>query len=179
VLGPFGDWLERLRSRGVEISEVSVPDAPRALHAYMVLTSVAALAWLEPWVRSGRGGDELTRRHAYGIRLRDHDTDPLAKADDVRRRLITQVRKALDDCPLVVSPTMPTTAPLLDGEITPEDLADPLAAPYTDCWTVVANLAGLPALSVPAPTAALPAGAMLMGPPGSDATLLASAARWA
>ncbi|MGB7447924.1 MAG: amidase, partial [Ornithinimicrobium sp.] len=176
VLGPFGEWLERLRGHGVEVCEVSVPDAPRALQAYMVLTSVAALAWLEPWVRSGRAGEEMTRRHEYGIRLREHDTDALAKADTVRRRLIAQVRSVFEECPVVVSPTMPTTAPLLDGEITAEDLADPLAAPYTDCWTVVANLAGVPALSVPAPTDGLPAGAMLMGQPATEATLLGSAA---
>jgi aspartyl-tRNA(Asn)/glutamyl-tRNA(Gln) amidotransferase subunit A len=41
---------------------------------------------------------------------------------------------------------------------------------------VVANLAGIPALSVPAPVDGLPVGTMLMGAPGSDADLLALAA---
>ncbi|MGB5934817.1 MAG: amidase family protein, partial [Ornithinimicrobium sp.] len=132
--------------------------------------------WLEPWVRSGRAGDELIRRYDYGRRLRDHDSAALAGAAQVQRRVRDQVTSAFVRHEVLVSPTMPTTAPLLDGEITPEELADPLAAPYTDCWTVVANLAGVPALSVPAPTSGLPVGAMLMGRPGCDTDLLALAA---
>ncbi len=172
VLASFEAWLAGLRERGVEVCRVSVPEAPRALSAYMRLTSVAALGWLGPWVRSGRAGEELVRRYEYGLRLRDHDPGALAGALEVQRRVRDQVCTALVCYEVLVSPTMPTTAPLLDGEITPEELADPLAAPYTDCWTVVANLAGVPALSVPAPTDDLPVGAMLMGRPGGDADLL-------
>ncbi|MBA2696317.1 MAG: amidase [Actinobacteria bacterium] len=175
VLGSFEAWLDRLRDHGVEVCRVSVPEAHRALSAYMRLTSVAALDWLEPWVRSGRAGEELVRRYDYGRRLRDHDSAALAGAAQVQRRVRDQVISALVRHEVLVSPTMPTTAPLLDGEITPEELADPLAAPYTDCWTVVANLAGVPALSVPAPSSGLPVGAMLMGRPGCDADLLALA----
>ncbi len=175
VLIPFKAWLHRLRDRGIEVRRVSVSEAPRALSAYMRLTSVAALTWLEPWVRSGRAGDELIRRYEYGLRVRDQDPHSLAGAAEVQRRLRDQVVSALVRHEVLVSPTMPTTAPLLNGEIAPRELADPLAAPYTDCWTVVANLAGVPALSVPAPTNGLPAGAMLMGRPGSDADLLALA----
>lgn len=175
VVAAFEDWLAVLRDQGIEVCRVSVPDAPRALSAYMRLTSVAALDWLGPWVRSGRAGEELVRRHVYGLRLRDHDPESVAGAVEVQRRVRDQVITALVRCEVLVSPTMPTTAPLLDGEITPEELADPLAAPYTDCWTVIANLAGVPALSVPAPTDGLPVGAMLMGRPGDDAHLLALA----
>ncbi|HKJ12774.1 MAG TPA: amidase [Ornithinimicrobium sp.] len=177
VLEPFRAWLDVLARHGVEVCEVSVPDAPHALDAYMVLTSVAALEWLAPWVRTGRAGEELTRRHEYAEQVRDADPGALQQADERRRRLTAQMRDALRRCPVLVSPTMPTTAPLLHGEVSAEDLADPLAAPYTDCWTVVANLTGLPALSVPAPTTGLPTGAMLMGSPGTDAALLQLAGR--
>ena len=75
---------------------------------------------------------------------------------------------------------MPTTAPLLAPAGPPTaEVADPLAAPYTDCWTVVANLCGLPAISVPAGRSAadgLPVGVMLTGRAGSDALLLDLAA---
>lgn len=142
----------------------------------MTLTSFAALAWLEPYVTSGRAGEELLRRHAYAVELREHGLDTLAEAANLQHRLRTQVDEALKHADVLVSPTMPTSAPLLHGSITPEDLADPLADPYTDCWTVVANLAGVPALSVPCPTDGLPVGAMLMGGAGRDRDLLTLAA---
>jgi aspartyl-tRNA(Asn)/glutamyl-tRNA(Gln) amidotransferase subunit A len=96
-----------------------------------------------------------------------------------QQSLESQIGKALAECDVLLSPTMPTTAPLLEGHITPEDLADPLAAPYTDCWTVVANLVGLPALSLPSGRShvdGMPVGTMLMGQPRSDALLLRVAA---
>jgi aspartyl-tRNA(Asn)/glutamyl-tRNA(Gln) amidotransferase subunit A len=74
---------------------------------------------------------------------------------------------------------MPTTAPVLEGHVAPEDLANPVAAPYTDCWTVVANLTGLPALSLPSGRSGddgMPVGTMLMGAPRSDHALLRVAA---
>lgn len=171
VLAAFEGWLDRLRARGVHVERVSLPDAPSALSAYMHLTSVAALDWLGPWVATGHAGPEVLRRAEYGRSLLAHPA--LTEAEAVRSRLVEQVQSAQDRHGLLVSPTMPTVAPLLDGETTPEELTDPMAAPYTDCWTVVANLAGVPAISVPAPSPGLPIGAMVMAPSGSDSSLLA------
>jgi aspartyl-tRNA(Asn)/glutamyl-tRNA(Gln) amidotransferase subunit A len=176
VLAAFDSWLDGLRRHGVEVLRVSVPDAPGALAAYMTLTSFAALTWLEPYVTSGLAGEELLRRHRYALDLREHGLDTLAEAANLQHRLRAQVDEALKHADVLVSPTMPTSAPLLHGAITPEELADPLADPYTDCWTVVANLAGVPALSVPCPTDGLPVGAMLMGGAGTDSDLLTLAA---
>lgn len=171
VLAAFEAWVAGLE--GVEVRRVSVPDGPRALAAYMTLTSVAALSWLDPWVETGLAGDEVVRRLAHGRAL--VGSADLEQAVGVRARLQRQVSQALAEVDVLVSPTMPTVAPPLAGEITAAELADPMSAPYTDCWTVVANLTGLPALSVPAPAAGLPVGAMLIGRPGSDADLLALA----
>ncbi|MGJ9423548.1 amidase [Aeromicrobium sp. CF3.5] len=173
----FTAWLRVVASTGVEIVTVSVPDAPHALDAYMTTTSVAALDWLDPWLASGRAGEEVVRRADYGARLLEGGGERVAWAEHMTTRVREQVADALTDVDVLVSPTMPTVAPLLVGPVTPEELADPLAAPYTDCWTVVANLAGVPALSVPMATDGLPIGAMLMGRPGGDAALLDLAIR--
>ena len=171
VLRAFDAWVAGLRGLDVEVVRVSVPDAAAALSAYMTLTSVASVDWLAPRVATGLAGEEVVRRYELGLAVRDGDPAAVARASGVRDRLRAQVGAALRDADVLLSPTMPTPAPLLAGEITPEELADPMSAPYTDCWTVVANLAGLPALSVPAPVEGLPVGAMLMGRPGSDADL--------
>ncbi|MDT4903031.1 MAG: aspartyl-tRNA(Asn)/glutamyl-tRNA(Gln) amidotransferase subunit [Pseudonocardiales bacterium] len=171
-----------LRRLGVEIISVSVPDSPRALGAYMKITSAACVPLLEPYVRTGQAGDEVVRRWQIGrALLGPGGADELADAFAVQQRLAEQTRSLFGQCDVLLSPTMPTTAPLLRDETadladsSAAELADPMAAPYTDCWTVVANLAGLPSLSLPAGRCAfdgMPVGVMLCGRRGSDRDLL-------
>lgn len=168
----------------VEVVPVSIPDGLAALAAYMTITSAACVEPLDPYVRTGHAGDEVVRRWELGRALLRDGADALGAAQRVRERLIAQTRDALTGCDVLLSPTMPTTAPLLfdetakRGHALAEDLADPLADPYTDCWTVIANLTGLPALSLPAGLSrddGMPVGVMLAGRPGADRDLLALA----
>lgn len=170
---------------GIEVVDVSIPDALLALTAYMQLTSAACVPLMEPYVRTGQAGHEVVRRWTLGRALLGPDAHLLVEARAVAGRLVEQCRAVLDGCDLLLSPTMPTTAPLLAartadaGDMSLHEMADPLVAPYTDCWTVLANLAGLPAASVPFGTSdedGMPVGMMLSGPPGSDRALLALAA---
>jgi aspartyl-tRNA(Asn)/glutamyl-tRNA(Gln) amidotransferase subunit A len=181
VLARLAAARDLLGQIGVEVVVVSVPDARRALAAYMKITSAACVPLIEPYVRTGQAGEEVMRRWEIGRALRRTDSAALADAHAIRRRLVGQTCDAFDRCDVLLSPTMPSTAPLLTDEtadvadISAVELADPLTAPYTDCWTVVANLAGLPALSLPAgrsPEDGMPVGVMLSGRPGSDGALL-------
>ncbi|MBU6430234.1 MAG: Asp-tRNA(Asn)/Glu-tRNA(Gln) amidotransferase GatCAB subunit A, partial [Cyanobacteria bacterium REEB65] len=80
---------------------------------------------------------------------------------------------AFQNADLLLSPTSPTTAFGLG-----ERLADPLSMYLADIATVSANLAGIPALSLPCgfDSNGLPIGLQLQGPPRSEARLLAAAA---
>lgn len=176
VLAVHAEVVERFRAAGAELVEASLPDGRIALRVYSALTAVASIEHVHRWVATGRAGTEVRRRHGLGRALLD-DPERLSESEAVRARLRDQVAGALAGCDLLLSPTMPTTAPRLD-QVENLILADPLSAPYTDCWTVLANLAGVPALSFPAGTAPddeMPVGAMLTGPVGSDARLLAAA----
>ncbi|MCL8027355.1 amidase [Nocardioides bruguierae] len=172
--------LARAEEAGAELVPVSVPQAREALEAYLVVTSVLVAPVVAPWVATGRAGAHVVRRHRDGRTLAA-GSPTLERARLVRRRLRLALERALEDVDLLVSPTMPTTAPLLSALSTPggaEGITDPALAPYTDCWTVVANMAGLPALSLPAGHShedGLPVGAMLTGRRGGDALLLAAA----
>ncbi|HET6878209.1 MAG TPA: amidase [Jatrophihabitans sp.] len=176
VLARLAAAQELLGRRGAELVPVSVPDAVRGLDAYMTITSAACVPVLASYVRTGQAGAEVTRRWEFGRALLDGGARHLASAYAVQHRLVEQTRQALATCDLLLSPTMPTTAPLLaDAELAGPELAAELPAPYTECWTVVANLARLPALSVPAGRSSddgMPVGVMLAGRPGSDALLL-------
>ena len=179
VLDRLDAVLDVLRSLGAEIVTVSAPAAGRALPTYMTITSAAAVPVLAPFVKTGLAGEEVVRRYEWGLQLLRQRPSPLEVAEAARSILHGQVSAALQVCDVLVSPTMPTTAPLLEGHMSVEDMADPLAAPYTDCWTVVANLVGLPAVSVPSgrsPADGMPVGAMVMGSPRTDHRLLRVAA---
>ncbi len=180
VLARLDAAVDVLREAGAVVAPVSVPDAPGALHAYLDLSSVAAARHLEPWVATGRAGREVVRRLALGRDLLAHGEVALADAAALRERLRRQVRAALGAHDVLLSPTLPTTAPLFAPAGPPTaDVADPMTAPYTDCWTVVANLAGVPALSVPAGRSGvedMPVGVMLTGAVGDDALLIELAA---
>jgi aspartyl-tRNA(Asn)/glutamyl-tRNA(Gln) amidotransferase subunit A len=88
-----------------------------------------------------------------------------AEALEVREQIRADLADAFAGCDVLLSPTVPLTAPLIGRA----GMADPLARPRTDWWTVEANLASVPAISVPAGLGkGLPVGVQLMAPDGAD-----------
>jgi len=95
------------------------------------------------------------------------------RALKVRRLLASDLATALGAVDALLSPTAVSTAYGLG-----EKLGDPVAMYVGDVATCLANLAGLPAISVPAGfDGGLPLGVQLMGAIGADDRLLATAAR--
>ena len=91
------------------------------------------------------------------------------KALKARQMVKDAFKKALGDCDMLLAPVAPTTAPKIG-----ESLSDPLKMYLSDIYTVSANLAGLPALSLPCgqDEQGLPIGMQLIGPAFADAKLL-------
>ncbi len=87
----------------------------------------------------------------------------------VRRRIRDDFDVAFRSVDLIVGPTTPTAAFKL-GEKT----SDPLAMYLSDIYTITANLAGIPGLSLPCGLTAggLPIGLQMLGPPLSEGLLL-------
>jgi len=94
------------------------------------------------------------------------------KALKVRRLIRNDFDAAFTACDVLLCPVTPTTAFKI-GEKT----ADPLTMYLEDIYTISVNLAGLPALSMPAglSDAGLPIGMQLIGPTFSEATVLRAA----
>ncbi|MDO9378670.1 MAG: amidase [Nocardioidaceae bacterium] len=166
VVDRFEAGVDALRERGASVVHVDVPRFGDLLDVYYAITCVEALPVLEAHAaRRGRGplGDEALSRLETGRRLlgSTEHRDALA----VREQILRDVAEAFDRCEVMVSPTVPLVAPLV-GRV---GVDDPLATPRTDWWTVEANLAGVPAMSVPVGLGAgLPVGLQLMAPPGRD-----------
>ena len=91
------------------------------------------------------------------------------KALRARRRIKEACDLALSKYDVLLSPVAPSTAPRLG-----ESLADPISTYLWDVHTATANLAGLPAVSIPFCRGAfgLPIGVQLMGKPHSEELLL-------
>jgi aspartyl-tRNA(Asn)/glutamyl-tRNA(Gln) amidotransferase subunit A len=186
---------------GAEIVAVEIPHARAAIAAYYVVATAEASANLARFdgVRFGRrakgdgtlmGMIAATREAGFGAEVKRrillgtyvlssgyHDAW-YGRAQRVRARIAADLDAAFERCDLIAGPTFPTPAFRL-GELRD----DPVAMYLSDLFTVPANLAGVPAISLPAGSAPreggeLPVGLQLTAPRGADARLLAAAARF-
>ncbi|WP_254537871.1 Asp-tRNA(Asn)/Glu-tRNA(Gln) amidotransferase subunit GatA [Halomarina litorea] len=183
VVAQFEAALDELRSQGVETTEVSLPSVERAVEAYYVIAMSEASSnlarfdgvrygvsggyegnWNDAFARAREAGfgEEVKRRvllGTYALSAGYHDKY-YAKAQDARAWLQQDVDEALGEADVLASPTMPVP-PFERGE----RLDDPLQLYLSDANTVPANLANLPAISVPAgETDGLPVGIQFVGP---------------
>jgi aspartyl-tRNA(Asn)/glutamyl-tRNA(Gln) amidotransferase subunit A len=120
--------------------------------------------------RSEGFGAEVKRRimiGTYALSAGYYDAYYL-KAQQVRRLIADDFRRAFEEVDVLAGPTSPTTAFRL-GEKTD----DPVQMYLSDIYTIAVNLAGLPALALPAGFAeGLPVGLQLIGNYFSEARLL-------
>ncbi|WP_375003698.1 amidase [Aeromicrobium sp. CTD01-1L150] len=166
----FEEAVEAMRLLGAEIVDVEVPRFGELLDTYLAITSVEALPVLEQHAPGGLG-DEASSRLEIARRL--DGSHEHAEALAVRERITADARTEFASCDVMISPTVPLVAPPLGRP----GIDDPLARPRTDWWTVEANMARLPALSLPCGLSdGLPVGLQLMAATGQDATLYRVAA---
>ena len=119
-------------------------------------------------------GPEVRRRillGTYALSAGYHDEFYL-KAQRARTRIVHEYRSAFERCDLMLLPTTPTL-PFRLGE----KLGNPLAMYLSDLFTLGANLAGIPGLSVPMglEPRGLPVAVQLLGPADSEPVLLRAA----
>jgi aspartyl-tRNA(Asn)/glutamyl-tRNA(Gln) amidotransferase subunit A len=178
---------------GGEVEETHLPHAPHGIAAYYVIAPAEASSNLARYdgVRYGlraKNGTlldlyELTRAHGFGAEVKRRimlGTFALSagyyeayygRAQRVRTKIADDFRSAFERFDFVITPTSPTVAFQL-GERT----ADPLAMYLSDSCTVPMSLAGIPAVSIPAGSAAgLPVGFQIAGPAFSENGILDAA----
>ena len=195
--------LDLLAARGAALVDVELPHAKHAIAVYYLVATAEASSNLARYDgvrygfrsdtspaeagRQGRGGhDDLrtmyarTRAQGFGPEVKRrimlgtyvlsagyYDAYYL-KAQQVRTLILRDYDRAFERVDVVAMPTSPTPAFSIG-----ERAADPLQMYLADIFTVSANLAGLPAISVPCGfTRGLPIGLQLTGRPFDEATLL-------
>jgi aspartyl-tRNA(Asn)/glutamyl-tRNA(Gln) amidotransferase subunit A len=186
--------IERLEKLGAEVGEATLPNAEYALSAYYLIAPAECSSNLARYdgVRYGhrseganvvemmmrtRGegfGDEVKRRimlGTYALSAGYYEAY-YGQAQKVRTLVIRDFERAWEEFDLLLSPTSPTTAFRIG-----ERADDPLAMYLSDIYTIPANLAGVPAISVPCglDEGGLPVGLQLMGKVLDERTVLRAA----
>jgi aspartyl-tRNA(Asn)/glutamyl-tRNA(Gln) amidotransferase subunit A len=191
TLAAFREALRVLESLGARVVDVSLPSLPHAIATYYIVATAEASSNLARYdgVRYGRrapGVTDLprmygeTRDQGFGAEVKRRiilGTFVLSsgyyeayyeRAQKVRTLIRRDFDAAFEACDVVALPTTPTPAFCL-GEKT----ADPLQMYLEDIFTVPANLAGIPGLSVPCGfVSGMPVGLQLLGRPFDEAGLL-------
>jgi aspartyl-tRNA(Asn)/glutamyl-tRNA(Gln) amidotransferase subunit A len=184
--------LERL---GASLTEVSLPHSKYGVAAYYLVAPAEASSNLARYdgVRFGLRAPARGLREMYGeTRARGFGPEPkrrimlgtyalsagyydayYLRAQKVRTLVRRDFDRAFESCDLVAGPVAPTVAFRLG-----EKVADPLQMYLADVFTISANLAALPGLSVPCglhPAEKVPVGLQLVGRPFDEATLFRAA----
>jgi len=168
---------------GAEVEEISIPSLKHALSVYYIIAPSEASSnlsrfdgvrygyrntearTLRKMYRKSRAegfGDEVKRRIMIGTYCLSagYYDEYYEKARRVRTLIINDFKKAFSKFDVLLSPTSPTTAFKI-GEKT----EDPLTMYLSDICTIPVNLAGLPAISIPAGLSkdGLPIGVQVIG----------------
>ena len=184
--------IDKLQSLGCEIVPVSLPHTPYAIPTYYLVATAEAssnlarydgvryghraqgVKTLSEMYRSSRDegfGAEVKRRimlGTYALSAGYYDAYYL-KAQKVRTLLTRDFEQAFGKVDAIVTPTSPTAAFRLG-----EKSNDPLAMYLADIYTVTADLAGIPGVSVPCGKTKenLPIGLQILGKHFDEATIL-------
>lgn len=186
---------EEFRKAGAVFTSVSLPHTDYAVPVYYIVATAEASSnlarfdgvkygfrakesrnMIEMYLKTrGEGfGDEAKRRIILGTFVLSHgyyDAYYL-RALKVRTLIKQDFENAFKECDCVITPTAPT-APFKIGE----KAASPLQMYLSDIYTISANLAGIPAVSVPCgfSKAGLPLGLQILAKPFGEETILKAA----
>jgi aspartyl-tRNA(Asn)/glutamyl-tRNA(Gln) amidotransferase subunit A len=189
--------IDVLRGQGAVCKEISLPNLPLSVPTYYVVAPAECSSNLARFdgVRYGyrcdnprdlrdlyersRGegfGAEVKRRimtGTYVLSAGYYDAYYL-KAQQVRQLIARDFERAFHEVDILLGPTTPTVAFELGAKT-----ADPVTMYLNDIYTIGANLAGLPAMSIPCGFASsLPVGLQLIGPHFTEERLLNVAHRY-
>jgi aspartyl-tRNA(Asn)/glutamyl-tRNA(Gln) amidotransferase subunit A len=183
--------LKTLESLGADLVEVSLPHTEYAVATYYIIAMAEASSNLARYdgvkygfrapagnllemyaqTRTQGFGAEVCRRimlGTYTLSAGYYDAY-YRKASQVRTLLRRDFDRAFETCAVLATPVAPTPAFRVG-----EKVDDPLTMYLSDIFTISANLAGIPGLSLPCgvSTGGLPIGLQLLGPPFGEPRML-------
>lgn len=193
------DAVHKLEQHGARKVELSLPASHEyGIPAYFLLSTAEASTNLAKYcgmrygaaenltgtyneyfsrVRSNNFGEEAKRRLLLGTFARQagYRDAFYTKAAQVRTTIIQEYQQAFKNADVIITPTVPMTAPTFDEE----KKFTPLQSYAVDQLTVPPNLAGLPHLSIPCGAHnGLPIGMMITGNHFDEHKIIQAAHAW-
>ncbi|CCK81548.1 Asp-tRNA(Asn)/Glu-tRNA(Gln) amidotransferase subunit GatA [Desulfobacula toluolica] len=188
----FNDAKKSLQDLGVEIKEISLPHTDYVVAAYYIIAPCEASSNLARFdgvkygfrdkscddlidmykkTKSKGFGPEVQRRiiiGTYALSAGYYDAY-YGRASKVRTLIMEDFSKAFETCDFILSPVAPAPAFKIG-----EKIDDPLTMYLTDIFTLSANMAGIPGISVPAgySSKGLPIGIQMMAKRFDEMSLL-------
>lgn len=183
--------VKEFEKLGATVKEISLPNLQLSIPSYYVIAPSEASSNLSRFdgVRFGHRCDNpkdlldmymRTRAEGFGTEVQKRimvGTYALSegyydayyvKAQKIRRLIKNDFVKALEEVDVIMGPVAPTTAFDLDSKT-----SDPVAMYLEDIYTLSVNLAGIPAMSIPAGFIdGMPVGLQIMGNYFAEAKLL-------
>ncbi len=191
VLTRVREAITELESAGARFIDVSLPHTEYTIATYYLIATAEASSNLARFdgVRYGRRAERVedladlyqrSRSEGFGAEVKRRillGTYVLSagyydayygKAQRVRTLIRRDFEAAFETCDLILTPTAPETAFSLGAKV-----GDPLSMYLSDVYTVSANLAGLPGLSMPCGLSdGMPVGLQLIGKPLEETMIL-------
>lgn len=187
--------VKKMEANGAKIKEISLPSTDYAINTYYIIASAEAssnlarfdgvkygfraenfngLADMYEKTRSEGFGDEVKRRIMLGtfVLSSGYFDAYYKKAKRFQLKICAEFDNAFSECDVIATPTFPTSAFRIG-----ENIDDPLKMYTSDICTVTANIAGLPAISLPCgrDSQSMPLGLQLIGAKFSEQALLNAA----
>ncbi len=192
VLSAVQTAMDLYKGAGAELVDISLPHSEYAVAAYYLIAPAEACSNLARYdgvkygardkassnlidmyrnTRSKGFGPEVQRRillGTYALSAGYYDAY-YKKASQIRTLIKNDFMQAFETCDIILSPVTPTPAFKIG-----ENVDDPLTMYLSDIFTLSANLAGIPGLSVPCgfSQSGLPIGLQLMGNYFAENTIL-------
>ena len=188
------DSVEALKEAGIRTEPVDLPDVDASIACYYVLANAEASSNLARYdgvkygfrapsdslgdmyarTRGGGFGEEVKRRILLGtyVLSSGYYEAYYSKAQQVKAKICDEFARIFERYDLILLPTTPTPAFRIG-----EKVDDPIAMYLSDIFTTSANIAGIPAISIPAGLSGdgLPVGVQLIAGAGGEPALLRGA----
>jgi len=168
--------IATLEGLGATVVEISLPPPSEAVPALLAILMPEATAYHLPWLR------KYPDRYSSAVRERLElgavtPAVSYIQGQQVRRQLVDAFLAGMEDVDFLVTPTAPTAATPMEGDLVTGEGADPELLAAVINFTGPFDLTGFPAVSIPCgfTGGGLPVGLQLVARPWQEAPLLAAA----